>query len=68
MKASASRPASRLVGKVPKCGYDPGKVAGPRATVKAEMNGVTPEVTSARRPVNGWTRAPIPQSAWTLSF
>ena len=27
---------------VPKCGHTPGKVAGQRETVKAEMNGLTP--------------------------
>ena len=27
---------------VPKCGHIPGKIAGQRATVKAEMNGFTP--------------------------
>jgi len=29
---------------VPKCGHTPGKVAGQRATVKAGMNGFTPDL------------------------
>ena len=37
---------------VPKCGHTPGKVAGQRATVKAEMNGVTPGLD--RRPPPRW--------------
>ena len=31
------------------CGYTPGKVTGQRATVKAEMNGLTPALTATRR-------------------
>ena len=34
------------------CGHTPGKVAGQRATVKAEMNGVTPGLD--RRPPPRW--------------
>ncbi|ECP2016232.1 hypothetical protein FVD04_10220, partial [Campylobacter jejuni] len=42
-------PTLRLVDKVSRsCGHTPGKVAGQRATVKAEMNGVTPGLD--RRP------------------
>ena len=37
---------------VPKCGHIPGKIAGQRATVKAEMNGVTPGLD--RRPPPRW--------------
>ena len=41
----APRPSSRAPTcgqSVPKYGHTPGKVAGQRATVKAEMNGLTP--------------------------
>ena len=49
MKAPVPRPALRLVDKVSRsCGHIPGKVAGQRATVKAEMNGFTPGLD--RRP------------------
>ena len=49
MKAPVPCPALRLVDKVSRsCGYTPGKVTGQRATVKAEMNGVTPGLD--RRP------------------
>ena len=45
MKAPVPRPTLRLVDKVSRsCGHTPGKVAGQRATVKAEMNGVTPDL------------------------
>ncbi len=44
MKAPVLCPALRLVDKVSRsCGHTPGKVAGQRATVKAEMNGFTAE-------------------------
>ena len=47
------RPTLRLVDKVSRsCGHTPGKVAGQRATVKAEMNGVTPGLD--RRPPPRW--------------
>ena len=47
------RPTPRLVDKVSRsCGHTPGKVAGQRATVKAEMNGVTPGLD--RRPPPRW--------------
>ena len=53
MKAPAPRPTLRLVDKVSRsCGHTPGKVAGQRATVKAEMNGVTPGLD--RRPPPRW--------------
>ena len=43
MKAPAPRPTLRLVDKMSRsCGHTPGKVAGQRATVKAEINGFTP--------------------------
>ena len=43
MKAPVPRPTLRLVDKVSRsCGHTPGKAAGQRATVKAEMNGFTP--------------------------
>ena len=45
MKAPVPRPTLRLVDKVSRsCGYTPGKVTGQRITVKAEMNGVTPDL------------------------
>ena len=53
MKAPVSRPTLQLVDKVSRsCGHTPGKVAGQRATVKAEMNGVTPGLD--RRPPPRW--------------
>ena len=53
MKAPVPRPTLRLVDKVSRsCGYTPGKVTGQRATVKAEMNGVTPGLD--RRPPPRW--------------
>ena len=49
MKAPVPRSTLRLVDKVSRsCGHTPGKVAGQRATVKAEMNGFTPGLD--RRP------------------
>ena len=40
MKAPVPRPTLQLVDKVSRsCGHTPGKVAGQRATVKAEMKG-----------------------------
>ena len=53
MKAPVPRPTLQLVDKVSRsCGHTPGKVAGQRATVKAEMNGVTPGLD--RRPPPRW--------------
>ena len=53
MKAPVPRPTLRLVDKVSRsCGHTPGKVAGQRATVKAEINGVTPGLD--RRPPPRW--------------
>ena len=53
MKAPVLRPMLQLVDKVSRsCGHTPGKVAGQRATVKAEMNGVTPGLD--RRPPPRW--------------
>ena len=43
MKAPVPRPTLRLVDKMSRsCGHTPGKSARQRATVKAEMNGLTP--------------------------
>ena len=43
MKTSVPRPTFRLVDQVSRsCGHTPGKVAGQRGTVKAEMNGFAP--------------------------
>ncbi len=51
MKALVPRPTLRLVDKVSRsCGHTPGKVAGQRATVKAEMNGFAPGLD--RRPLS----------------
>ena len=45
MKAPVPRPTLQLVDKVSRsCGHTPGKVAGQRATVKAEMNGFAPDL------------------------
>lgn len=53
MKAPVPRPSLRLVDKVSRsCGHTPGKVAGQRATVKAEMNGFTPGLDL--RPLSRW--------------
>ena len=53
MKAPVPRPTLRLVDKVSRsCGHTPGKVAGQRATVKAEMNGFTPGLD--RHPPSRW--------------
>ena len=53
MKAPVPRPTLQLVDKVSRsCGHTPEKVAGQRATVKAEMNGVTPGLD--RRPPPRW--------------
>ena len=49
MKAPVSCPTLQLVDKVSRsCGHTPGKVAGQRATVNAEMNGFIPGLD--RRP------------------
>ena len=51
MKAPVLRPMLQLVDKVSRSfGHTPGKVAGQRATVKAEMNGLTPGLD--RRPLS----------------
>ena len=53
MKAPVSCPTLQLVDKVSRsCGHTPGKVAGQRATVKAEMNGFTPGLD--RHPPSRW--------------
>ena len=49
MEVPVPRTALRLVDKVSRsCGHAPGKIAGQQATVKAEMNGLTPDLD--RRP------------------
>ena len=53
MKAPFPRPTLRLVDKVSRsCSHTPGKVAGQRATVKAEMNEFT--LGLDRRPPPRW--------------
>ena len=53
MKAPVPRPTLQLVDKVSRsCGHTPGKVAGQRATVKAEMNGFT--LGLDLRPLSRW--------------
>ena len=53
MKAPVPCPALRLVDKVSRsCDHTPGKVAGQRAAVKAEMNGFTPSLD--RHPPPRW--------------
>ena len=55
MKAPVPRPTLQLVDKVSRsCGHTPGKVAGQRATVKAEMNGFTPGLDL--RPLSRWNQ------------
>ena len=45
MKAPVPRPTLQLVDKVSRsCGHTPGKVAGQRGAVKAEMNGFAPDL------------------------
>ena len=59
MKAPVPRPTLRLVDKVSRsCGHTPGKVAGQRGTVKAEMNGFTPGLD--RRPAEWVNKAANP--------
>ena len=59
MKAPVLRPMLQLVDKVSRsCGHTPGKVAGQRATVKAEMNGLTPGLD--RRPAEWVDKASNP--------
>ena len=61
MKAPVPCPTLRLVDKVSRsCGYTPGKVTGQRATVKAEMNGLTPALTATRRPAEWVNKATNP--------
>ena len=59
MNAPVLRPMLQLVDKVSRsCGHTPGKVAGQRATVKAEMNGLTPGLD--RRPAEWVDKASNP--------
>ena len=67
MKAPVPRPTLRLVDKVSRsCGHTPGKVAGQRATVKAEMNGVTPGLD--RRPAGWVDKAANPSKCLSALF
>ena len=67
MKAPVHRPALRLVDKVSRsCGRTPGKVAGQRATVKAEMNGFTPGLD--RRPAEWVDKAVNPSKCLVALF
>ena len=68
MKAPVPRPTLRLVDKVSRsCGHTPGKVAGQRATVKAEMNGVTPGPVT-RRPTEWVDKAANPSKCLAALF
>ena len=65
MKAPVPRPTLQLVDKVSRsCGHTPGKVAGQRATVKAEMNGFTPGLDL--RPLSRWMGGQGGQSSEVL--
>ena len=67
MKAPVPRPTLRLVDKVSRsCGHTPGKVAGQRATVKAEMNGLTPGLD--RRPAEWVDKAANPSKCLAALF
>ena len=67
MKAPVPRPTLRLVDKVSRsCGHTPGKVAGQRATVKAEMNGFTPGLD--RRPAEWVDKAANPSKCLAALF
>ena len=69
MNAPVLRPTLRLVDKVSRsCGYTPGKVAGQRATVKAEMNGFTPGFDTARRPAGWVDKAANPSKCLSALF
>ena len=61
MKAPVPCPTLRLVDKMSRsCGHTPGKVAGQRATVKAEMNGLHPALTAALCPAEWADKAANP--------
>ena len=67
MKAPVPRPTLQLVDKVSRsCGHTPGKVAGQRATVKAEMNGLTPGLD--RRPAEWVDKAANPSKCLAALF
>ena len=67
MKAPVPRPTLRLVDKVSRsCGHTPGKVAGQRATVKAEMNGFAPGLD--RRPAEWVDKASNPAKCLAALF
>ena len=67
MKAPVLRPMLQLVDKVSRsCGHTPGKVAGQRATVKAEMNGLTPGLD--RRPAEWVDKAANPSKCLAALF
>ena len=51
MNAPVPRPTLQLVDKVSRsCGHTPGKVTGQRATVKAEMDGLGPDLDRCSPP------------------
>ena len=67
MKAPVPRSTLRLVDKVSRsCGHTPGKVAGQRGTVKAEMNGFTPGLD--RRPAEWVNKAANPSKCLSALF
>ena len=50
------------------CGHTPGKVAGQRATVKAEMDGLHPALTAAHRPAEWVDKAANPLKCLAARF
>ena len=69
MKAPVPRPTLQLVDKVSRsCGHTPGKIAGQRATVKAEMNGLHPALTATRRPTEWVDKATNPSKCLAALF
>ena len=67
MKAPVPRPTLRLVDKVSRsCVHTPKKVAGQRATVKAEMNGFTSGLD--RRPAEWVDKAANPSKCLSALF
>ena len=69
MKAPVPRPTLRLVDKVSRSVTTlPEKVAGQQATVKAEMNGLHPALTAARRPAEWVDKAVNPSKCLAALF
>ena len=69
MKAPVPCPTLRLVDKMSRsCGHTPGKVAGQRATVKAEMNGLHPALTAALCPAEWADKAANPSKCLSALF